>query len=114
AYPGVARRTQSRLVDAPMLPPNGFLPDPASIAAEDARRAKIICVNFPNNPTGATETPEFYRELLRFAHLHDLFVLSDIAYCDLSMDPSYRAQSFLEYDCDRERTVEFHSFSKSY
>ncbi len=114
AYLGVAALTQSRLVEVPMLPQNRFLPDLSSIATEDARRAKIICVNFPNNPTGATETPEFYRELLRFAREHDLFVVSDIAYCDLSMDPSYRAQSFLEYDRDKERTVEFHLFSKSY
>jgi LL-diaminopimelate aminotransferase len=60
------------------------------------------------------ETPEFYADLLRFAREYDLFVLSDIAYCDLSMDPSYRARSFLEFDRDKERTVEFHSFSKSY
>src|SRR5438046_1114786 len=83
-------------------------------ATDDARRAKIISVNFPNNPTGGVETPEFYNDLLRFAREYDLFVLSDIAYCDLSMDPSYRARSFLEFDRDKERTVEFHSFSKSY
>ena len=40
--------------------------------------------------------------------------MSDIAYCDLSMDPSYRARSFLEFDRDKERSIEFHSFSKSY
>ncbi|MGH3054532.1 MAG: aminotransferase class I/II-fold pyridoxal phosphate-dependent enzyme, partial [Gaiellaceae bacterium] len=68
----------------------------------------------PNNPTGAVETPEFYQDLLRFARENDLFVISDIAYCDLSLDPSYRARSFLEFDRERERTLEFHSFSKSY
>jgi LL-diaminopimelate aminotransferase len=41
-------------------------------------------------------------------------VVSDIAYCDLSLDPAYRARSFLQFDRDRERTIEFHSFSKSY
>ena len=114
AYLGAAALTQARVVEVPLLAKNGFLPDLSAIATEDARRAKILSVNFPNNPTGAVETPEFYNDLLRFARDYDLFVLSDIAYCDLSMDPSYRARSFLEFDRDKERTVEFHSFSKSY
>jgi LL-diaminopimelate aminotransferase len=114
AYLGVAALTQSRMVEVPLLAKNRFLPDLGAIDREDARRAKFICVNYPNNPTGATETPEFYQDLLRFARENDLFVISDIAYCDLSLDPAYRAKSFLEFDRDRERTVEFHSFSKSY
>ena len=114
AYLGVAALTQSRLVEVPLREANGFLPDLGAIPTDEARRAKILCVNFPNNPTGAVETPEFYRDLLAFARDHDLFVVSDIAYCDLSLDPSYRARSFLEFDRDKERTLEFHSFSKSY
>jgi len=114
AYLGVAALTQARLVEVPLLAQHRFLPDLASIPAEDARRAKVFCMNFPNNPTGATETPEFYHEVLRFAREFDLFVVSDIAYCDLSLDPSYRARSFLEFDREKERTLEFHSFSKSY
>jgi LL-diaminopimelate aminotransferase len=114
AYLGVAALTQSRMVEVPLLAKNRFLPDLAAIDREDALRAKFICVNYPNNPTGATETPEFYQDLLRFARENDLFVISDIAYCDLSLDPSYRAKSFLEFDRDHERTIEFHSFSKSY
>jgi LL-diaminopimelate aminotransferase len=114
AYLGAAALTQARVVEVPLLAKNGFLPDLSAIATDDARRAKIISVNFPNNPTGAVETPGFYDDLLRFARDYDLFVLSDIAYCDLSLDPSYRARSFLEFDRDKERTVEFHSFSKSY
>src|SRR5262245_12677295 len=113
AYLGAAALTQARVVEVPLLAKNGFRPDLSAIATDDARRAKIISVNFPNNPTGGVETPEFYTELLHFAREYDLFVLSDIAYCDLSMDPSYRARSFLEFDRDKERTVEFHSFSKS-
>jgi LL-diaminopimelate aminotransferase len=114
AYLGVAALTQSRTVEVPMLERNGFLPDLSAIAEADARQAKILCINFPNNPTGAVETPAFYEELLAFARRHDLFIVSDIAYCDLSLDPSYRARSFLEFDRDKERTLEFHSFSKSY
>lgn len=114
AYLGVAALTQANLVEVPLLARNQFLPDLGAIPVEDAKRAKILCVNYPNNPTGAVETDAFYRDLLRFAREYDLFVVSDIAYCDLSLDPSYRAKSFLEFDTEKERTIEFHSFSKSY
>jgi LL-diaminopimelate aminotransferase len=114
AYLGQAAIAQVRKVEVPLLEKNGFVPDLGAIPVDEARRAKAIAVNFPNNPTAATETAEFYHDLLRFAREHDLFVVSDIAYCDLSLDPSYRARSFLEFDRDKERTVEFHSFSKSY
>jgi len=114
AYLGAERVAEARIVEVPLVPRKGFLPDLGAIATEDARAAKVICVNYPNNPTGAVETADFYEELLRFARQYDLFVISDIAYCDLSMDPSYRSRSFLEFDRERERTIEFHSFSKSY
>jgi LL-diaminopimelate aminotransferase len=114
AYLGIAALAQNRLVEVPLLPRNRLLPDLSAVPAEEARRAKLICVNFPNNPTGGVETAEFYQELLRFARHYELFVVSDIAYCDLSLDPAYRARSLLEFDREHERTVEFHSFSKSY
>lgn len=114
AYIGQAAIAQARVVEVPLEPAKGMLPDLTAIPTDEARRAKVISINFPNNPTAATETEAFYQDLLRFARDYDLFVISDIAYCDLSLDPSYRARSFLEFDRDRERTVEFHSFSKSY
>jgi LL-diaminopimelate aminotransferase len=114
AYLGQAAIAQVRKVEVPLQAKRAWLPDLAAIPVEEARRAKAIAVNFPNNPTAGTETAAFYQDLLRFAREYDLFVISDIAYCDLSLDPSYRARSFLEFDRDKERTVEFHSFSKSY
>jgi LL-diaminopimelate aminotransferase len=114
AYLGAAAIAQARLVEVPLMPRHRFLPDLSAISTEDARRAKVLSVNYPNNPTGAVETPEFYADLVRFAKDHDLFLLSDIAYCDLSLDSSYRARSLLEFDREKERTLEFHSFSKSY
>ena len=114
AYLGQAAIAQVRVVDVPLTRATGMLPDLTAIPTEEARRAKVIAVNFPNNPSAAVETPAFYRDLIRFAREYDLFVLSDIAYCDLSLDPSYRARSFLEFDPDKERSIEFHSFSKSY
>jgi LL-diaminopimelate aminotransferase len=114
AYLGVAALAQVRLVEVPLKADRQFRPDLAAISAEDAERAKVLCINYPNNPTGGTETAELYDEIFAFAQRHDLFVISDIAYCDLPLDPGYRARSFLQHDRDRERTLEFHSFSKSY
>jgi LL-diaminopimelate aminotransferase len=114
AYLGQAAIAQVRKIEVPLLAKNRFVPDLAAIPVDEARRAKAIAINFPNNPTAGTENAEFYQDLLRFAREYDLFVMSDIAYCDLSLDPSYRARSFLEFDREKERTVEFHSFSKSY
>lgn len=114
AYLGAAAVAQARIVEVPLLARNRFLPDLGAIPTEEARRARVICINYPGNPTGAVETESFYHDLLQFARTHDLFVLSDIAYCDILLDPSYRTRSFLEFDRDKERTLEFHSFSKSY
>jgi LL-diaminopimelate aminotransferase len=114
AYLGVAALAQVRLVEVPLRADKQFRPDLAAISPADAEAAKVICINYPNNPTGGTETPELYDEILAFARRYDLFVVSDIAYCDLPLDPGYRARSFLQHDRDRERTLEFHSFSKSY
>ena len=114
AYLGVAALAQVRVIEVPLLAANDFRPDLAAIPEDEAHRAKVIFLNFPNNPTGGTETAEMYDEVLAYARKHDLFVVSDIAYCDLPLDPSYRARSFLQHDRDKERTLEFHSFSKSY
>jgi LL-diaminopimelate aminotransferase len=114
AYLGVAALAQVRLVEVPLKADRQFHPDLAAVALHDAEAAKVIFLNYPNNPTGGTETAELYDEILAFARRHDLFVVSDIAYCDLPLDPSYRARSFLQHDRDHERTLEFHSFSKSY
>ena len=114
AYLGVAALAQVRLVEVPLRADRRFLPDLGAISLQDAEAAKVLFINFPNNPTGGTETAELYDEILAFARRHDLFVVSDIAYCDLPLDPTYRARSFLQHDRDRERTLEFHSFSKSY
>ncbi len=114
AYLGLAALAQVRVIEVPLEPAHGFRPNLAAIPEDEARRAKVLFLNYPNNPTGGTESAELYDEILAFARLHDLFVVSDIAYCDLPLDPSYRARSFLQHDRDKERTLEFHSFSKSY
>ena len=114
AYLGVAALAQVRVVEVPLRAEHDFRPDLAAIPEDEARRAKVLFINYPNNPTGGTETEALYDEVLAFARRHDLFVVSDIAYCDLPLDPDYRARSFLQHDRDKERSIEFHSFSKSY
>jgi LL-diaminopimelate aminotransferase len=114
AYLGVAALSQVRTIEVPLKAENHFRPDLSAIPEDEARRAKVLFINYPNNPTGGTETEALYDEILEYARRYDLFVVSDIAYCDLPLDPSYRARSFLQHDRDKERSVEFHSFSKSY
>jgi LL-diaminopimelate aminotransferase len=114
AYVGIAALTQAEVHDVPLTMDNLYRPDLAAIPDVVADRSHLITINFPGNPTGGTETPETYERLLAWAEKHDVFVISDIAYCDLSLDDDYRAQSFLEFDRAKKRSVEFHSFSKSY
>jgi len=114
AYVGIAALTQADVYNVPLTVEHSFRPDLDAIPNEVADRSHLMTINFPGNPTGGTETPEFYDRLLSWATKHDVFVVSDIAYCDLSLEPDYRAHSFLQFDKEKTRTVEYHSFSKSY
>lgn len=114
AYVGIAALTQAEVHDVPLTMEHGYRPDLAAIPDAVADRAHLITINFPGNPTGGTETAETYERLLAWAEKHDVFVVSDIAYCDLPLDADYRARSFLEFDRAKKRSVEYHSFSKSY
>ena len=84
-------------------------------AAERAgeRRPRGLVVNFPANPTAAVATPELFQEIVRFAEARDLFIVSDLAYCDIVFDGG-PAPSMLQVPGARERTLEFMSLSKSY
>ena len=114
AYVGIAALAQAQVHDVPLTMENAYRPDLAAIPDAVADRAHLITINFPGNPTGGTEAPDTYERLLAWAEKHDVFVISDIAYCDLPLDADYRAHSFLEFDRAKKRSVEYHSFSKSY
>jgi len=114
AYVGISALAEADVIDVPLRVEHGFRPDLASIPGVAADRAHLITVNFPGNPTGGTEAPDTYDRLLHWAEKHDVFVVSDIAYCDLPLDADYRAGSFLQFDRAKKRSVEYHSFSKSY
>jgi LL-diaminopimelate aminotransferase len=97
----------------PLTAENGFLPDLASIPPEVCRRARILWINYPNNPTAAVAPPEFYAQAVDFARRHDIIVCHDAAYSEMTYD-GYRAPSFLETPGAREVGIEFHSLSKTY
>jgi LL-diaminopimelate aminotransferase len=97
----------------PLRPENHFLPDFAAIPAEVARRAKLMWLNYPNNPTAATAEPEFFTRAVRFCLDHNIILAHDIAYSEIAYD-GYRAPSVLQIEGSRECAVEFHSLSKTY
>ena len=91
---------------------NNFLPDIDAIPADILKRAKAIVVNYPNNPTGASATREFFAKLVAFAKKHGLVVISDAAYASLTFDGD--ALSILQIDGAKDVAVELHSLSKSH
>jgi len=97
----------------PLLQENGYLPDLDKIDEKVARKAKLIFLNYPNNPTGAIANKEYFKEVVDFAKKYDLLICHDFAYSELAYD-GYQAPSFLEIDGARDVCLEFHSLSKTY
>ena len=97
----------------PLLRENEFLPDLDSIPAAIAKKAKMIWLNYPHNPTGATATPEFYMKLIAWAKEHNVAVICDNAYSEVYFD-NQPPVSFLEYPGGKEVGVELHSLSKTF
>ena len=115
-YPVYARATWlagAHVRWIPMRAADGFVLDLDAIPAADARRARLMIVNYPNNPTGARVERDFYERAVAFARLHDLLLVSDSAYCELTFGGT-PAPSALECDPAREVTLEFHSCSKMF
>jgi LL-diaminopimelate aminotransferase len=104
---------EGRVHDMPLLRENNFLPVLSVIPEKVAKAAKILYINYPNNPTGAIAPDGFYREVVDFAGEHDIVVVSDNAYSEISFD-GYRAPSFLQTKGAMEVGIEMHSLSKTY
>jgi len=96
-----------------LLESNSFLPDLKKIPLSIRNKAKLIYINYPNNPTGATAEKDFYREVVKFARKNKIIVVSDLAYSEMAYD-GYRPSSFLEVEGARDIAIEFHSLSKTY
>ena len=97
----------------PLLDENGWLPDLDAIPPDVARDAKVIWLNYPNNPTAAVATKEYYEKVIVFARKYDVAVLHDAAYSEVVYD-GYRAPSFMEVEGAKEVGIEFHSLSKCF
>ena len=97
----------------PLTEDNGFLPDLERVPPEVARRAKVLWLNYPNNPTGAVAGIDFFKKAVAFAKKYDLVVCHDAPYTEVAFD-GYRPPSFLEVPGAKDVGVEFHSLSKSY
>ena len=97
----------------PLRREHGFLPDLDAIPAEVARRAKLMYLNYPNNPTAAVATRDFFARVVAFARRHGILVCHDAMYSELKFD-GFEPPSLLEVEGAREVGVEFHSLSKTY
>jgi len=97
----------------PLLRENRFLPDLDAISPADARRAKIMFLNYPNNPIGACADRSFFRKLIDFARDYSIIILHDNPYSETYYDGE-RSLSLLEMEGAKDLAVEFHSLSKTY
>jgi LL-diaminopimelate aminotransferase len=97
----------------PLLNENKFLPDLAAIPVDIARKAKILWLNYPNNPTGASAPMEFFASAVEFGRKYNILVAHDAPYVDVCFD-GYVAPSILQVAGAKDVAIEFNSLSKSY
>ncbi|MDD5312525.1 MAG: LL-diaminopimelate aminotransferase [Dehalococcoidia bacterium] len=97
----------------PLLEENGFLPDLDAIPAAVLKKAKLLWICYPNNPTGAVAGLDFFAKVVAFARKNDLAVCHDAPYTEVAFD-GYKPHSFLEAPGAMDVGVEFHSLSKTY
>jgi LL-diaminopimelate aminotransferase len=115
-YPVHGRATGmagGRLHPLPIRAEGGYLPDLDAVPEEVLRRARLLILNYPHNPTGATATPEFFARAVALCARHGIVLVSDLAYSEITFD-GYVAPSVLQATGAREVAVELHSLSKSF
>ncbi|RYD05392.1 hypothetical protein N752_08595 [Desulforamulus aquiferis] len=101
------------LYPMPLLASNRFLPDLAAIPPEIAQRAKMMTINYPNNPVAASADEGFFTEVVEFAKKYDILICHDIAYSELAYD-GFKPTSFMQIPGAKEVGIEFYSLSKTY
>ena len=114
-YPIMATHTEwngGRVVALPLREENGFLPDLDALTPDDLKGVKLLYINYPNNPTGAAATPEFFSKVVEFAKKNRIIVVHDAAYAALAFDS--KPLSFLSVEGAKDVGIEIHSFSKAY
>jgi aminotransferase len=102
-----------RMVMMPLRAENGFLPHYGDLAAADLERAKLMFLNYPNNPTAVNAPAAFFEETIRFARKHEIVVCHDFAYGAISYDGK-KPVSFMQVPGAKEVGVEFYTLSKTY
>lgn len=115
-YPVISTWTRylgGQVFNLPLLETNNFFPDLDSIPKPILEKAKLLYINYPNNPTGQVATREFYKRVVEFAYSNNLIVISDAAYGALTYD-GQEPLSFLAVDGAMEVGVEVHSLSKAF
>ena len=112
-YPTAVALAGGACYDLPLDATAGWLPDLDAIPTDVAARAKTLWLNYPNNPTGACAPHAFFERAVRFAHDHDVLLVHDMAYAEVTFEGA-RPPSILEIPDARAVAVEFHSLSKAY
>jgi LL-diaminopimelate aminotransferase len=112
-YSGGPLLSGADYVPMPLLPEREFAPDLSAISADDARRARLMYLNYPNNPTGAVVPDGLFEEVVAFAREHDVLVVHDASYTETTFD-GYVAPSFLQTPGAKEVGVEVFSLSKGW
>jgi LL-diaminopimelate aminotransferase len=112
-YTGGPLLAGAEAVLMPLVPELGFAPDLEAIGGDVARRARLLYLNYPNNPTGAVVPDELFERAVEFAHEHDVLVVHDASYTETTYD-GYVAPSFLATPGAKEVGVEVFSLSKGW
>jgi len=103
---------QGEVVNLPLLEENGFMPDIESLTADQRKRAKLLYLNYPNNPTGASATEEFFAKVIDFARKNNILIVSDAAYAPLNFVG--KPLSILSLPGAKDVAIELHSMSKGF
>ncbi|OGX24855.1 MAG: LL-diaminopimelate aminotransferase [Omnitrophica WOR_2 bacterium RIFCSPHIGHO2_01_FULL_48_9] len=111
AYRASINFAGGKIINLPLKESHDFVPDLKRV--EQIKDAKFMYVNYPNNPTSATATKEFYQELVAIARAKGIILISDMAYSEIYFD-GIKPPSILEVEGAKDIAIEFHSFSKTY
>lgn len=115
-YPVTATYTRylgGEVYNLPLLEANSFLPDLDSVPVNVLKKARLLYINYPNNPTGAVADRKFFEKVVKFAKENDIVVINDAAYGALSFD-GYKPLSFLSVEGAMDVGIEVHSLSKAF
>lgn len=101
------------LYNLPISKENDYKPDLKNLSRDIVRMTKILCLGYPHNPTTAVVDLSFYEEIIQWAKNKDIIITNDLAYSDIVFD-GYKAPSILQVKGAKEKSIEFHTLSKSY